>query len=95
MCLEWRDVLVVYQDATNFAAVKAMTEAGVPARIMADDDIEDVASATSNVVWVAKVKEVRGIERKIVVWTAYGEDDDRLCSMSRCTSQLVIIQESS
>lgn len=53
---------------------------------------EDVATAHSDVVWVANGHRVRGVERRVVV-CLMGENREnvRLCHVARCSSQLVII----
>ncbi|XP_025113140.1 uncharacterized protein LOC112575467 isoform X2 [Pomacea canaliculata] len=68
-CLQWRDVLVLdWGDITESSGmVTGLQEAGIPVRVMKDDDIEDVATARSDVVWVADGRHVRGLERKVVV----------------------------
>ncbi|XP_025111938.1 uncharacterized protein LOC112574835 [Pomacea canaliculata] len=94
-CLQWRDVLVLYWNYVrdNSGVVKGLQEAGIPVRVMKDDDIEDVATAHSDVVWVAHGHRVRGLERKVVVCLTLHNNDgfDRFYLMSRCTSQLVIV----
>ncbi|XP_025113394.1 uncharacterized protein LOC112575632 [Pomacea canaliculata] len=93
-CLQWRDVLVLYWDdvSDDSGVVKGLKEAGIPVRVMTDDDIEDVATARSDVVWVARGHRVCGLERKVVVCVVDVNDIyDRLHFMSRCTSQLMII----
>ncbi|XP_025099849.1 uncharacterized protein LOC112567365 [Pomacea canaliculata] len=52
--LQWRDVLVLYgyNVADNTGILTALREEGIPVRVMTDDDIEDVATARSDVVWV-------------------------------------------
>ncbi|XP_025079397.1 uncharacterized protein LOC112555280 [Pomacea canaliculata] len=106
-CLQWRDVLVLYwRDISDQSGVvTGLQEAGIPVRVMKDDDIEDVATACSDVVWVVGEHRVRGLERKVVVSlensdlglyrTMYLEKYNlttvRLELMSRCTSQLVTI----
>ncbi|XP_025111937.1 uncharacterized protein LOC112574834 [Pomacea canaliculata] len=102
-CLQWRDVLMLietYHFSTindEFAIVKALREAGIPVRVMKDEDIEDVATARSDVVWVAEDKRVRGLERKVVVCVRErprpisATETNCLHSVSRCTSQLVIV----
>ncbi|XP_025078799.1 uncharacterized protein LOC112554936 [Pomacea canaliculata] len=107
-CLQWRDVLVLYRDddSDQSGMVTGLQEAGIPVRVMEDDDIEDVATARSDVVWVARGHRVGGLERKVVVCLHYGffrskmsqrfnfisaYSSDRLYLMSRCTSQLVIV----
>ncbi|XP_025078803.1 uncharacterized protein LOC112554940 [Pomacea canaliculata] len=106
-CLQWRDVLVLYWDKVSdqSGVVTGLQEAGIPVRVMKDDDIEDVATARSDVVWMASGHRVRGLERKVVVCLEdpdfdifrpkYVEQYDltspRLDLMSRCTSQLVIV----
>ncbi|XP_025111949.1 uncharacterized protein LOC112574844 [Pomacea canaliculata] len=96
-CLQWRDVLVLYWDdvSDNSGVVTGLQEEGIPVRMMKDDDIEDVATARSDVVWVAGGHRVRGLERKVIVCL---EDlklelfsSIRLDLMSRCTSQLVTV----
>ncbi|XP_025113360.1 uncharacterized protein LOC112575603 [Pomacea canaliculata] len=95
-CLQWRDVLVLYYNeiTDDSGMVKGLKEAGIPVRVMKDDDFEDVATARSDVVWATRGHRVSGLERKVVV---YPEKDfapiDRLNSMSRCTSQLVIVHK--
>ncbi|XP_025111925.1 uncharacterized protein LOC112574822 [Pomacea canaliculata] len=68
-CLQWRDVFVLYwyEGSENTGMVNKLQEAGIPVRVMKDDDIEDVATARSDVVWVAGGHRVRGLERKVVV----------------------------
>ncbi|XP_025113046.1 uncharacterized protein LOC112575403 [Pomacea canaliculata] len=99
-CLQWRDVLVLYWGdiSDRLGMMTGLKEAGIPVRLMKDDDIEDVATARSDVVWIAKGQHVRGLERKVIV---YVEPDlrhavvdiraVRLHFLSRCTSQLVIV----
>ncbi|XP_025100545.1 uncharacterized protein LOC112567887 isoform X2 [Pomacea canaliculata] len=91
-CLQWRDVLVLYWDdiSDDSGMMKGLKEAGIPVQVMKDDDIDDVATARSDVVWVTSLFSVCGLERKVVVCL---EDLGlvRFYSMSRCTSQLVIV----
>ncbi|XP_025100538.1 uncharacterized protein LOC112567883 [Pomacea canaliculata] len=91
-CLQWRDVLVLCwtKISDDSGMMKGLKEAGIPVRMMNDDDIEDVATARSDVVWVTSGGSVCGLERKVVVCV---QDllTARLYSMSRCTSQLVIV----
>ncbi|XP_025101143.1 uncharacterized protein LOC112568188 [Pomacea canaliculata] len=98
-CLQWRDVLVLYRDKISADAIyhsgmmKGLKEASIPVRVMKDNDIEDVATARSDVVWVMDGQRVCSLERKVVVCVEdYGTA--RLYSMSRCTSQLVIVYDS-
>ncbi|XP_025078806.1 uncharacterized protein LOC112554942 [Pomacea canaliculata] len=109
-CLQWRDVLVLYWDnvSNQSGVVTGLQEAGIPVRVMTDDDIEDVATARSDVVWVARGLRVRGLERKVVVclenpdtrffrfehFERYDFTTPRLDLMSRCTSQLVTVSPS-
>ncbi|PVD22622.1 hypothetical protein C0Q70_18442 [Pomacea canaliculata] len=105
-CLQWRDVLVLYyRDVSDqWGMVTGLQEAGIPVQVMKDEDIEDVATARSDVVWVTGGHQVRGLERKVVVWVGnpkghfYNSQyvsqyttSARLDIMSRCTSQLVIV----
>ncbi|XP_025114128.1 uncharacterized protein LOC112576093 [Pomacea canaliculata] len=112
-CLQWRDVLVLYWDYYMYSGVlKGLQEAGIPVRVMKDDDTEDVATARSDLVWVADGRHVRGLERKVVVcvqfYDRYMYDDVKkyqvsrrnaryksasFHAISRCTSQLVIVEE--
>ncbi|XP_025100537.1 uncharacterized protein LOC112567882 isoform X2 [Pomacea canaliculata] len=90
--LQWRDVLVLHWHyvSVDSGMMKGLNEAGIPVRVMNDDDIEDVATARSDVVWVTNGYRVCGLERKVVV--CLGEyASSRYYSMSRCTSQLVIV----
>ncbi|XP_025111924.1 uncharacterized protein LOC112574821 [Pomacea canaliculata] len=105
-CLQWRDVLVLYwyDGSDQLGVVTGLQEAGIPVRVMTDDDIEDVATARSDVVWMADGDRVHGLERKVVVCVEYPHyyslrskllprylTSPRLDLMSRCTSQLVIV----
>ncbi|XP_025113319.1 uncharacterized protein LOC112575583 [Pomacea canaliculata] len=91
-CLQWRDVLMLYwRDISEHSdMMQGLKEAGIPVRMLMDDDIEDVATARSDVVWVSTGHRVCGLERKVVV-SLEDYDIDRFYSMSRCTSQLVIV----
>lgn len=99
--LQWRDVLVLtwFVIKENSNLVKELRNAGIPARLMKGDDIEDVATARSNVVWVADGDRLRSLERKIIV-CLQGDQHviwdpvcvwERLYWMSRCTSHLAIV----
>ncbi|XP_025078825.1 uncharacterized protein LOC112554957 [Pomacea canaliculata] len=106
-CLQWRDVLVLYWGnvSDQSGVVTELLEAGIPVRVMKNHDIEDVATARSDVVWVTSGHHVRGLERKVVVCLKnrdhgvfspkflqqYNPTSLRLDLMSRCTSQLVIV----
>ncbi|XP_025111916.1 uncharacterized protein LOC112574814 [Pomacea canaliculata] len=106
-CLQWRDMLVLYgiHVSDSSGIVKGMQEAGIPVRVMKDYEIEDVATARSDVVWVTHGGHVRGLERKVVVclydpyYLLYKYSSIEVCQlstarldlMSRCTSQLVIV----
>ncbi|XP_025111948.1 uncharacterized protein LOC112574843 [Pomacea canaliculata] len=105
-CVQWRDVLVLYcyDFSDQLGVVTGLQEAGIPVQVMKDEDIEDVATARSDVVWVTSGHRVRGLERKVVVCL---QDPDydlftfqelqqnrssfRLDLISRCTSHLVIV----
>ncbi|XP_025111915.1 uncharacterized protein LOC112574813 [Pomacea canaliculata] len=94
--VQWRDVLVLcpYKLKDKSSMVKELLEAGIPVRVMTDDDIEDVATARSDVVWVASGHRVCGLERKVVVCVEKHQSESessRLSIMSRCKSQLVIV----
>ncbi|XP_025113686.1 uncharacterized protein LOC112575842 isoform X2 [Pomacea canaliculata] len=94
-CLQWRDVLVLdwFGVKDDSAMVTAIKEADIPVQVMSGDDSEDVATARSNVVWVAGGEFVYGLERKVVVCLE-GDYNVRLHCMSRCTSQLMIVSRS-
>ncbi|XP_025114143.1 uncharacterized protein LOC112576110 [Pomacea canaliculata] len=89
--LEWRDMMVMYYWMHYTGVIEGLQEAGIPVRVMKDDDIEDVATASSDVVWVAPVGRVRGLERKVVVSLDPDINTVRLHLVSRCTSQLIIV----
>ncbi|XP_025103290.1 uncharacterized protein LOC112569645 [Pomacea canaliculata] len=105
-CLQWRDVLVFsWRDVNDQSGVvTGLNKAGIPARVMKDDDIEDVATAHSDVVWVTNAR-VYGLKRKVVVYLQYFDFDSmrftefyqgsdcssRLDLVPRSTSQLVIV----
>ncbi|XP_025113553.1 uncharacterized protein LOC112575759 isoform X2 [Pomacea canaliculata] len=92
-CLQWRDVLLLSSDSwrDSCGMVRTLIEAGIPVRVMKDDDMEDVATARSDVVWAAVGDHVLGLERKVVVCPYDVGGSVRLHLMSRCTSQLVIV----
>ncbi|XP_025103270.1 uncharacterized protein LOC112569639 [Pomacea canaliculata] len=101
-CLQWRDVLVLYggktRQVSGLSVMTGLREAGIPVRVMEEEDIEDVATARSDVVWMTNVERVLGLERKVIVHlVTEGDVDfyDRLQLMSRCTSQLLIVSPSS
>ncbi|XP_025103269.1 uncharacterized protein LOC112569638 [Pomacea canaliculata] len=100
-CLQWRDVLVLYggntRQISGLSVMTGLREAGIPVRVMDDEDVEDVATARSDVVWMTNVERVLGLERKVIVHlVTEGDVDfyDRLQLMSRCTSQLLIVSPS-
>ncbi|XP_025113952.1 uncharacterized protein LOC112575976 [Pomacea canaliculata] len=94
-CLQWRDVLVLHWGgfSENSGMMNTLIEAGIPVRVMKDDDVEDVATARSDVVWVTDGDSVRGLERKVVVCLdgAYDSVRLQLYCLSRCTAQLMYI----
>ena len=59
--------------------------------------VADVAVAQTDQVTVAFYRSVHGLERPVVVWMRAKRDTDsanpfyRLCGLSRCTTQLVIV----
>ncbi|XP_025113468.1 uncharacterized protein LOC112575704 [Pomacea canaliculata] len=94
-CLQWRDVMVVYwrEESADPRMVTGLRAGGVAARLMTDDDMEDVATARSDVVWVGEGHRMQGLERKVVVCVDLGDvAARRFRAMSRCTSQLVIVK---
>ncbi|XP_025100575.1 uncharacterized protein LOC112567909 [Pomacea canaliculata] len=101
LCLQYKDVLILswvqlHEDAP---VLKALRDADIPVQVMSDSesDIEDVATARSNVVWAARQQLVCGSMRKVVVVLSDYDDSKgqyvftRLSAMSRCTSQLVVV----
>ncbi|XP_025100551.1 uncharacterized protein LOC112567891 [Pomacea canaliculata] len=93
-CLQWRDVLVLdWCDVSDDSGmVKGLKGAGIPVQVMKDDDMEDVATAHSDVVCVTSGDRVCGLERKVVV-CLNDLVTTRMFSMSRCTSQLLIVSK--
>ncbi|XP_025112045.1 uncharacterized protein LOC112574897 [Pomacea canaliculata] len=99
--LQWRDVLVLYREevSDDSGLVKGLKTSGIPVRVVEDIDIRDLATAHSDVVWVANGHHIRGLERKVVVcidpdargFPVIDNGSVRLHFMSRCTSQLVIV----
>lgn len=79
------------------AILKNLKDENVPVRVMRNSDIEDVATSRTNVVWVARYQQVRGLERKVVVCLDDKNDSKgvypfiRIHAMSRCSSQLVVV----
>lgn len=79
--------------------VKGLKTSGIPVQVVEDIDIRDLATAHSDVVWVANGHHIRGLERKVVVcidpdargFPVIDNGSVRLHFMSRCTSQLVIV----
>lgn len=72
--------------------VKGLREERVSLRAMRDnpEDFDDISTARSDEVWMVNGDYVRGIERKVIVCLD-DNDEVRLRHMSRCTSQLVLI----
>lgn len=74
--------------------------AGIPVRVIRKEEfqrhVHDTAVAHSNAVTLTRATHVSGLERKLVVWLSDGDllTDyvGRLFAMSRCTSQLVIVE---
>ncbi|XP_025112047.1 uncharacterized protein LOC112574898 [Pomacea canaliculata] len=96
-CLLWKDMMVLYWEAIsdNSGIVNGLREAGISVQVMKDDDTEDVATARSDVVWVADGSRVCGLERKVVVCLGTNDLSVPLHNMSRCASQLVIVSPGS
>lgn len=101
LSLQYKDVFILSRvDLQEDAPIlKALSEAGVPVRLMSssESDIKDIVRDSSDVVWAAREQMVRGLKRKVVVVldsdedskVNYAEEQQRL--MSRCTSQLVLV----
>lgn len=92
--LEFRDVLVLCANPTDSAVVRGLQASYINAKVFKAENMEDIATARTNVVWLADPNHVRGLERKIVVWlldNAPDFTDYRLHAVSRCTSQLVFV----
>lgn len=83
--------------SSSSGLVRGLRESGVPVHVVgryaSDADIRDVALSLRDEVTVSKWKNVRGLERKIVVVTKSNNLYRYLLlnSSSRCTSLLVII----
>lgn len=77
----------------NLEVVKQLKQNSIPVRVMERDNfINDLATASDDVVWMANGNNVRGLERKVVVCLMGDNHENiRLCHMARCTSQLVIV----
>lgn len=97
--LKYRDVLILslLELREDAPVLKALSNASIPVRVLREQNIQDVATAGSNVVWAAKQQLVRGLERKVVVCLVNDTDEKnphaftRLFAMSRCSSQLVVV----
>ncbi|XP_025100822.1 uncharacterized protein LOC112568037 isoform X2 [Pomacea canaliculata] len=93
--IHWKDVLLLTSDKIdeNLEVVKLLKQKRIPVRVMERDNfINDLATASDDVVWVANGNNVRGLERKVVVCLmGDNRENIRLCHMARCTSQLVIV----
>lgn len=78
------------QNAIDF--VRGLRERHVPLRVVEDDEdaIRDMALGTSDLVIVTDWSYVQGLERKVVI-VENRNMSDRLYFMSRCSSQLVLI----
>lgn len=94
-CLQWRDMLVVsWYPPKVSRMIAALKEADIPVQIIENDaDIEDVAMARSDVVWLMTEDQARGLEKKVVVFVQLDPKYGRVHYMSRCTSQLVIVSD--
>ncbi|XP_025102978.1 uncharacterized protein LOC112569429 [Pomacea canaliculata] len=97
--LKYKDVMILswVKLREDTPLLKALSDAEVPVRVMRDEDIEDVATARSDVVWAAQQQLVCGLMRKVVVVLNNYDDSKgkyvftRLRAMSRCSSQLVVV----
>ena len=54
--------------------------------------VANVATAQTDRVTVAHWRSVRGLERRVVVWLTGRYVDFRVHSLSRCTTQLIIVE---
>ncbi|XP_025103294.1 uncharacterized protein LOC112569648 [Pomacea canaliculata] len=83
-CLQWRDVLVLYggntRQISGLSVMRGLREAGIPVWVMEDEDIEDVATARSDVVWITNVERVLGLERKVIVHLVTEESGSVSCT---------------
>ncbi|PVD26889.1 hypothetical protein C0Q70_12037 [Pomacea canaliculata] len=92
--LEFRDVLVLCANPTDSAVVRGLQHRILTPKFLRPRIWKDIATARTNVVWLADPNHVRGLERKIVVWLLDNVPDFtdyRLHAVSRCTSQLVFV----
>ena len=107
--LHYRDVFVL---RTYFARVSApddlvlgLRQGGVPVTLLHEGDVGGAAAVAAmsgpDEVLVAKSDDVRGLERKVVVWLQsdrsrgadqrVDEEYGRLNVVSRCTAQLICV----
>lgn len=96
--LQYKDVFILHLASIgeDSGMLKGLREVGIPVRLLKETtDIEDFATARSDVVWMVVGDNVIGLERKVVVVLeplARARDQDiRLHYMSRSTSQLVFM----
>lgn len=107
--LEYRDVFVLSSKSHHEGGLTSWVECGlknkgIPVRSCFDSYAEDTAVAKDDAVTVGHYLRVSGLERKVVVLLHYKSSGihhsnqecdiyDRFHAMSRCTSQLVIVEK--
>lgn len=86
-------VLTGFDLDENTGVIRGLKEAGIPVNVMRNDNIDDVVTCRSDVVWVTDRDRVRGLQRKVVVYLqVVGARDNRHGDnlfMSHCTSRFV------
>ena len=78
--------------------IRGLEKSGVPVAEVTSGDPDgerDVALALTNQVTVTSAWAVSGLERRVVIGVGNVDSYKRLLYMSRCTAQLIWIQEKS
>lgn len=77
----------------KMGVMMGLREIGIPVQVLEEDNIEDMATSCSDVVWVAEANYVCGLERKVIVWLDPHKSGYffRFYFRSICTSQLVVV----
>ena len=98
--LQWRDVFILCMShyfTINDGILRSLRNRGVPVRLLNPDDpedaVRDVALALSNQVTVTDYESASSLERRVVIGLGEGVGFYRLLAMSRCTAQLVWVDE--
>ncbi|KAL8582403.1 hypothetical protein ACOMHN_063520 [Nucella lapillus] len=95
--LQYRDVIILceYVPRADVAMVRRLCQRGVPVRVTSyppsPDDEEELALAATDVVMVTHWRNVRGLERRVVVVLGAGGSVWHLGTLSRCSGCLYTI----